>query len=134
MTLFERSIYNAFMQQQEKQIIKSTQKVSTIAVFWIEDGQPCTSVRNASSIGPSLALCEDLRARARAGASISHVCISSDLVDSVTLPGVNDKLPADYNWTKRRKAFEPGRPSGEALKNALLAAIGDDAISGAAHG
>lgn len=111
------------MQKQEQQINKVIEKVSTIAVFWIEDGQPCADVRNASSIGPSLEFCEQLRTRARCGASISHVCISSDLMASVTLPGVSDKLPADYDWTKRRQAFRPGRPSGEALEDALLGVI-----------
>lgn len=31
-----------------------------------------------------------------------HVCISSELEDSVGKPGVNDVLPEGYDWKKRR--------------------------------
>jgi len=94
---------------------KPSTKTSTFSVFWIENGKPHNEMFETSLVAEPLALCEELRKRAKAGEPIVHVCLSSDMIDNVGLAGVSDKLPIDYNWTKRRRAYTPGRPSGNPL-------------------
>lgn len=74
----------------------------TIVIFWLQDGKPMHQAFPGSDIGPSLAYAESLRKRRRDGEHITHVTTSTELVENVTLPGVSDKLPDGYDWTKRR--------------------------------
>jgi hypothetical protein len=57
----------------------------------------------------ALAQCEGLRAARAAGAYITHVCIQSELMDSVGQAGVAEP-DHDYNWHKRRP--DPLEPVG----------------------
>lgn len=87
----------------------NNKKVSVSVVFWIEDGLAKSEEFIGNLINPALDKCESLRNEAKAGSNISHVCMSTDMVGNVTLLGVSDILPSDYNWTKRRTTFNPGR-------------------------
>lgn len=78
----------------------------SIVVFWLEDGRACAEPFDAAQLSQALARCEALRQSAAAGASVSHVCISSELEQNVTKPGAADP-PADYAWTKRRGGRRP---------------------------
>jgi len=73
-----------------------------------------------ADIGLPLKLCEALRKRAKAGESISHVCLTTESIDNVTAPGVSDKLPEGYDWMMRRRPFVPGRPSGGCAVDSIL--------------
>lgn len=88
---------------------KVSVKETTYCVFWIEDGQPQSKLFRTPTSTTALAFCQDLRRRAHAGAELFHICISSDMIDNVSLPGVNDKLPDGYEWKMRRRDYEPGR-------------------------
>jgi hypothetical protein len=88
------------------------EKTSSFAVFWLEAGTTQCEIFVTNLSNPALEFCEHLRRLAKDGAPITHVCISPEMVDNAGQLGVSDKLPADYNWTMRRKAFVPGRPSG----------------------
>lgn len=58
---------------------------------------------NDDELGKAMQLCEGLRASRRAGAFISHVCIQSELPESVGQAGVADIDPnSGYDWFKRR--------------------------------
>jgi hypothetical protein len=82
-----------------------------IIVFWRQgvinsDGVVIGAEAKFSEFGQNeltkaLAHCEALRTPAE-GTFISHVCIQSELPDSVGKAGVSDKLPEDYSWYKRR--------------------------------
>lgn len=90
----------------------TAERVSTIVVFWIQDGVAQFEGFDAKGHLASIAKCEALRASAKAGAKITHICMSADFVENVGLSGVSDKLPEDYNWVKRRHDGPVGRPSG----------------------
>ena len=100
-------------------------KKMNIVVFHLENGLPQSQSFPGTDIGPALKHCESLRQLARAGQPIAHVCLSTDVEDNVTLPGVSDTLPEDYSWVKRRPVFQPGRPSG------VLAAVVPEPETGA---
>lgn len=68
-----------------------------ITVFWIEDAEPKARHLASNELLASLRLVEELRK-----AGYKHVCISSELEDSVGAPGVSDVLPEGYDWKKRR--------------------------------
>lgn len=89
-----------------------TINLTSCVIFWIEDGHAKHEQSELAIIAPALKRCEELRNRAKAGEAIEHVCMSTKSIDNVTLPGVSDKRPADYDWMMRRKPFVPGRPSG----------------------
>lgn len=69
----------------------------SILVYWLEDSGPEAEEFGPTELGPALKRAEELR---RAG--WRHVCISTELPDSVGKPGVNDVLPPGYDWKKRR--------------------------------
>lgn len=71
--------------------------MSIIVYCMDEDGYPRAKGLNSSELGDALKEAEALRK-----AGFRHVCISTELEDSVGKPGVNDVLPADYDWKKRR--------------------------------
>jgi hypothetical protein len=54
----------------------------------------------------ALKLCEDIRKTP----DTSHVCLQSELPNSVGKPGVSDVLPEGYDWYKRR--INPAIPLG----------------------
>lgn len=69
-----------------------------IQVYWMdEEGLPQAQELKSSELGEALKLTEALRKAGR-----RHVCISTELEDSVGKPGVNDVLPNGYDWKKRR--------------------------------
>lgn len=74
----------------------------SIVVFWLENGTARCETFSSTGLGDALSHCEALRRSAAAGASISHVCVSSELPDNMTKPGVADPA-ADYAWSKRRR-------------------------------
>jgi phage-related minor tail protein len=91
-----------------------------IVVFWLEGVgsaepvQPRHRVFAPDQLGAALKFAEELRALRRAGETISHVAIQSELVESVGHAGVSDPAK-DYAHYKRRidPAQKLGRPSGE---------------------
>ncbi len=91
-----------------------------IVVFWLELGAEAATP-HARSFAPNaltegLKFAEELRARRRGGAPISHVAIQSELPQSVGGAGVADPA-ADYAHYKRRidPAIPLGRPSGDVV-------------------
>lgn len=79
-----------------------------IVVFWLDPSDaapggtqeaPAPRARrfDAGALAEALAHCETLR---RAG--MRHVTISSELDESVTVPGVSEVQPG-YDWKKRRE-------------------------------
>lgn len=70
----------------------------SIVVYWV-DRMYGAQMRElgSSELLEALKLTETLRQNGH-----RHVCISSELEDSVGKPGVNDVLPNDYDWKKRR--------------------------------
>lgn len=73
-----------------------------IVVFWLEDGQPQAVEFKSNEMTAALHQMEHLRRKRRDhGAKISHVCMQSELVESVGQPGVSDPS-AGYDWRKRR--------------------------------
>ena len=89
-----------------------------IVVFWLEQdpaGAPSAQHQAFPSdqLAAALRHAEDLRARRRAGESISHVAIQSELPESVGQAGVADPS-RDYAHYKRRldPSIPLGRPSG----------------------
>lgn len=92
----------------------ATPKASTVVVFWLFNGLAHFEGFSAKAqLLDSIAKCEALRGQAKAGANISHICLSTDFIENVGLPGVSDKLPEGYDWVKRRHDGPVGRPSGE---------------------
>jgi hypothetical protein len=90
-----------------------------IVVFWMdhdpaEGGAAQGRAFAQDALGEALRFAEELRARRRAGARISHVAIQSELPEHVGPAGVADP-PRDYAHYKRRidPAIPLGRPSGE---------------------
>jgi hypothetical protein len=69
----------------------------SIMVYWASEAGPQAQELKSSELLEALKLTEDLRK-----AGHRHVCISSELEDSVGKPGVNDVLPEGYDWKKRR--------------------------------
>lgn len=84
-------------------------KRAVIIVFWLEDGMPMSHGFGGREQSEALKLAEVQRKRRAAGELISHVCLSSEHEDSVGLPGVSDKLPENYDWTKQDRAGKTRR-------------------------
>ena len=75
-------------------------------VYWTEEdshhnGQTCSRDFDSEHMTDSLKFCEKLRRHRKDGKAISHVCLSSEIVECTSLPGVDVTGP-DYNWKKRR--------------------------------
>jgi len=90
-----------------------------IVVFWMDHEAGAEGAARArafaqDALAQALRFAEELRARRRAGARISHVSIQSELPEHVGPAGVAD-APGDYAHYKRRidPAIPLGRPSGE---------------------
>ena len=75
-------------------------------VFWIEAGEPRSEAFANEGLSGALSFAEALRARRRAGESVSFVTIASEDPGHVGEAGVADPEPG-YNWVKRRPP--PGR-------------------------
>lgn len=73
-----------------------------IIVFWMDTGHATSAKFDAYEMMKAINFMEGLRARRRAGADISHVCIQSEMPESVGEAGVSDPA-ADYDWRKRRE-------------------------------
>lgn len=84
-------------------------KAYGIVIFWMENGEPMARTLSQSQLGEALAFAESLRKCRTAGENIAFVCISSELEASVGQPGVSDKLPEGYDWTKQNRAGMPRR-------------------------
>lgn len=68
-----------------------------IQVYWMdEEGLPQAQELKSSELIEALKLTEALRKSGH-----RHVCISTELEDSVGKPGVADAA-SDYDWKKRR--------------------------------
>jgi hypothetical protein len=90
-----------------------------IVVFWIGSAGPGAQQAHhvafdSGQLGAALKFAEELRTRRRGGEPISHVCIQSEMAESVGVAGVSDP-PADYAHYKRRldPSIPLGRPSGK---------------------
>lgn len=59
---------------------------------------------DTSELTKALAFTETLRQRRKAGQKISFITMCSEHPDSVGEPGVSDKLPEGYDWTKQDRA------------------------------
>jgi hypothetical protein len=85
-----------------------------IVVFWLEKGyadflEPRFESFSADQLSEALKLAESLRVRRRTGEIISHVCVQSEMPESVGQAGVSDPS-TDYAWSKRR--IDPSIPLG----------------------
>ena len=70
---------------------------------------------DATALGEALKFAEALRAKRKAGELISHVCMQSEMPESVGQAGVSDPSK-DYDWRKRREdpaTFGRDRPGDE---------------------
>jgi hypothetical protein len=75
----------------------------TIAVFHLEaEHRPAVRLYGEHDLLAALAEAERLRK-----AGMHHVCISTDLGDSVGAPGVSDRLPEGYDWSKQQRGAGP---------------------------
>lgn len=89
-----------------------------LVVFWLERSdpqaapQPLHAEFGPDQLVPALQFAEALRARRRAGELLSHVCLQSEMPESVGQAGVADP-GADYAHYKRRldPSIPLGRPS-----------------------
>lgn len=71
----------------------------SIIVFWLDVlGGPQAKEHTSTEMLAALKLAESLRKEGH-----RHVCISSELPDSVGKSGVSDVLPPGYDWKKRRQ-------------------------------
>lgn len=95
-----------------------------IVVFWRQvdpsDGWVRSEMKefNANELSIALKFAEELRSRRKAGEQISHVCLQSEMVESVGQAGVSDPSK-DYAWYKRREdpAIPVGRkPTGDDIE------------------
>jgi hypothetical protein len=68
-------------------------------VYWSHNGTPLSI--DHEDLLLALKHTESLRKMRRDGFDISHVVISSEIVDCTSLTGVDSPSP-DYNWKKRR--------------------------------
>ena len=70
-----------------------------------------------SNISEPLKFAEELRAKRKQGARISHIDIKTEMTESVGQDGVSD-APKDYDWYKRRvdPAIKLGRNSGDDIE------------------
>ena len=74
-----------------------------IIVFWRLAGfGACFEEFDSNKMSAALTFMEELRAKRRAGEEISHVCMQSEMPESVGEAGVADPK-ADYDWRKRRE-------------------------------
>lgn len=80
-----------------------------IVVFWLEDGAPQSHGFHSKELLASLNFAEGLRKRRALGEPITHVNICTELPDSVGQPGVSDKLPHGYDWSKQDRAGKARR-------------------------
>jgi hypothetical protein len=91
-----------------------------IVVFWLvsHEAESAPQAHHVAfapdQLGAALKFAEELRIRRRGGEAISHVCIQSEMSESVGVAGVSDPAP-DYAHYKRRPdpSIPLGRPSGE---------------------
>ena len=67
-------------------------------------GHPAASIHGDKDLGPVLKESERLRAAGK-----QHVSISTQLSESVGRPGVSDKLPEGYDWSKSHRGAGPDR-------------------------
>ncbi len=75
----------------------------TIAVFHLDaEHRPAVRLFGERELLAALAEAERLRK-----AGMHHVCISTDLGDSVGAPGVSDRLPEGYDWSKQHRGAGP---------------------------
>ena len=103
--------------------------MSTI-VYWMEtvnvDSGLCGSYDEriakfqefeGSNMSEPLKFAEELRAKRKQGARISHIDIKTEMTESVGQDGVSD-APKDYDWYKRRvdPAIKLGRNSGDDIE------------------
>lgn len=86
----------------------------SIVVYWLSGLGPQCEMFTDEQLLAALAFAE-ARRKDRDGKGIalnSHVVIHSELGDCVSKPGVSDKLPSDYSWTKAHRGGPPG-PEGQ---------------------
>lgn len=86
-----------------------------IIVYWLrEESGPQAASFGADELSVALKFAESLRAMRRDGKAISHICIQSEMPESVGQAGVSDPAK-DYAWSKRRidPSIPLGRPSGD---------------------
>jgi len=81
----------------------------SIVVYWLSAGQPFVQHFADDELLAALALAEARRKELDAdGRPLNgHVVINSELGDSVGKPGVSDKLPDDYSWSKSHRGGPP---------------------------
>ncbi|BEP96776.1 hypothetical protein KW843_23570 [Acidovorax sp. sif1233] len=87
----------------------------SIVVYWQEQpGVPGMEIFDSGKLQAALALCEIKRKEGK-----RHVCISSELAESVGHAGVNTvadrRLPdgSPYDWTKSHRGAGPQNPGGK---------------------
>jgi hypothetical protein len=87
----------------------------SIVVYWLSQGIPYVETFTDAQLLPALAFSEARRKdKDAAGQPLnSHVVTNSELGDCVSQPGVSDKLPEDYSWSKSHRGGPPG-PDGQA--------------------
>lgn len=75
---------------------------TTHRVYWTENNQTQAQDFSSDQMTDALKFCEHLRKLRIAGEPISFISMSSEMVDCVSLSGV-DVTGDDYDWKKRRK-------------------------------
>lgn len=82
----------------------------SIVVYWLHQGQPFVQPFDDDQLLDALAFAEARRKdRDEAGQPRNaHVVINSELGQCVSKPGVSDKLPDDYSWSKQHRGGPPG--------------------------
>jgi hypothetical protein len=85
-------------------------KTSGYMVYWVDiTGEtffPFHSHFEMNEMSEALAFMEDLRKNT----DVAYVTFVSQNPDSVGKPGVSDKLPDDYSWSKQQRG--DGQPDG----------------------
>lgn len=75
---------------------------TTHRVYWSEENMPRSKDFDSDHMTHALNFCEELRKARLAGEKINFVSMSSEIVECVSLSGV-DVTGSDYEWKKRRK-------------------------------
>lgn len=98
------------VRKQQEDIAKSWYEITGEVIDVIESKDHSWSkLFSSSELTNALQFCEELRRRRRDGAPFSFIGMVSENPDSVGQPGVSDKLPEGYDWTKQDRAGKARR-------------------------
>ena len=85
-------------------------------VFWVSYNEgtitPMSQGFKDHELTQTLKFMEDLRRQQRTDGSVGFVGMVSEDPNSVGLPGVSDKLPEGYDWSKKFRGDGPVKDDG----------------------